>query len=156
MAVFAFSAYILDAQRPTRLLKPFAFRLIWLYKSFNKAHACKAISSICKDVTGTLACSSAAELWAVTITLLELLVLLMTVLLVGRITSVSVFLDCKGTRNILTRHSEQDNFGHITIQLASCYIIYLLKKTYWAQSLEVTSTKMIPTSAHLIRILIDF
>ena len=156
MGAFSFSAYILDAQRPSSLMKSPCIIRIWLYKSSNKANACKAISSSCKDVTGNLACSAAAELWAATMTLLQLLVLLMAALLVGRITSVSVFLDCKGTRNFFTWHGEWVDFSHITIQLASCYIIYLLEKTYWTQSFEVTSTKMIPTSAHLISIFIDF
>ena len=99
MTAFSFSVYILDAQRPTRISKysPRILKIL-LDISFNKADACTAISSSCKDVTGTLACSVAAELWAVTMTLLELLVFLMAVILVGRITSVSVFLGCKGTR----------------------------------------------------------
>ena len=102
MAAFSLSDYILDAQRPTRT----CILEILVYISFNKADACSAIPSSCKDVTGTLASSVAAELWAVTMTLLELLVLLMAAILVGRITSVSVFLDCKGTRNFFRRHSE--------------------------------------------------
>ena len=107
MAAFSFSDHILDAHRPTRILKysPRILRIL-MYISFNKAYACTAISSSCKDVTGTLACSAAVELWVVTMTLLELLVLLMAAILVGRITSASVFLDCKGTRNFFTRHSE--------------------------------------------------
>ena len=100
MTAFSFSDYILDAQRPTRISKysPRILKIL-LDISSNKADACTAISSSCKDVTGTLACSAAVELWAVTMTLLELLVLLMKAILVGRITSVSVSLDCKGTRN---------------------------------------------------------
>ena len=99
MTAFSFSDYILDAQRPTRILKNPRISSILMYISFNKADACSAIPLSCKDVTGTLACSAAVELWAVTMTLLALLVLLMAAILVGRITSVCVFLDCKGTRN---------------------------------------------------------
>ena len=101
MTAFYFSDYILDAQRPTRISQysPRIFKIL-MYISINKAYACTAISSSCKDVTGTLACSAAVELWAVTMTLLERLVLLlMAAILVGWITSVCVFLDCKGTRN---------------------------------------------------------
>ena len=135
MGAFSFSAYILDAQRPSSLMKSPCIIRIWLYKSSNKANACKAISSSCKDVTGNLACSAAAELWAATMTLLQLLVLLMAALLVGRITSVSVFLDCKGTRNF--SHDTVSKLLLVSIQLASSYVTFFLKKTYWAQSLEV-------------------
>ena len=98
MAVFAFSVYILDAQRKTTLMKSTFISRISLYKSTNKAYAWKAIPSSRKEVTGTFSCSAATDLWAVTMPLLELLVFLITTVLVGQITSVSVFLDCKGTR----------------------------------------------------------
>ena len=127
MTAFYFSDYILDAQRPTRISQysPRIFKIL-MYISINKAYACTAISSSCKDVTGTLACSAAVELWAVTMTLLELLVLLMKAILVGRITSVSVSLDCKGTRNFFL-HDTVNRLLLVSIQLASSYITYFLK-----------------------------
>ena len=127
MTAFSFSDYILDAQRPTRIMKYSRIPSILLYISSNKADACTAISSSCKDVTGTLACSAAVELWAVTMTLLERLVLLlMAAILVGWITSVCVFLDCKGTRNFFLLDTVS-RLLLVSIQLASSYITYFLK-----------------------------
>ena len=127
MTAFYFSDYILDAQRPTRISQysPRIFKIL-MYISINKAYACTAISSSCKDVTGTLACSAAVELWAVTMTLLERLVLLMAAILVGRITSLCVFLDCKGTRNFFLLDTVS-RLLLVSIQLASSYITYFLK-----------------------------
>ena len=139
MGAFAFSAHILDVQRPMRLMKSTFISRIWLDKSSKKAYACKAVPSSCKDVTGTFSCSASAKRWALTMTVLELLVFLMAAVLVGRITSVSVFLDCKGTR-IFFLHDTVRRLLSVSIQLASTYITYFFKKKklYWAQSLEVT------------------